>query len=102
MSGKTYCWHVATRGRYKGQPVKCRSNPCSLHSDAEHIKAGTRDARGRAHPFAIGDDRTDAGEVHADSYHHVHAASAHGGRHARTVSAAHRPCDAQRRRRSRA
>jgi hypothetical protein len=23
--------------------VKCRSNPCSLHSDAEHIKAGARD-----------------------------------------------------------
>jgi hypothetical protein len=23
--------------------VKCRSNTCSLHSDAEHIKAGARD-----------------------------------------------------------
>ena len=52
ISDKTYCWHIATRGRYKGQPVKCRSNPCSLHSDAEHIKAGTRDAA-----MAITEDR---------------------------------------------
>lgn len=52
MSGKTYCWHIATRGRYQGQPVKCRSNPYSLHSDAEHIMAGTRDDA-----MAIAEDR---------------------------------------------
>lgn len=44
MAGNNDCWHVVTRGKHKGDVAKCRSNPCSLHSSAEHIHADSRQA----------------------------------------------------------